>query len=46
MAQPTDIGLIYIQLRKTDIPQEWLDLSERNNLNIKAARALGLEFVE
>ena len=46
-AKPTDIGLIYIKLRKDDIPKEWLDLRDpdkRKNLKIEVALALGLKL--
>jgi hypothetical protein len=43
-AWPTEIGKIYIELRKDDIPKDWLsaDPEKRKNLKIDVARALGL----
>lgn len=47
-AIPTEIGRIYITLRKDDIPKEWLstDPDKRANLKTDVARELGLEIPE
>jgi hypothetical protein len=47
-AIPTEIGRIYITLRKDDIPKEWLstDPDKRANLKTDVARELGLEVPE
>ncbi len=44
-ARPTEIGKIYIALRKDDIPKDWLsaDPEKRRNLKIDVARDLGLK---
>lgn len=41
---PTEIGRMYVKLRKDDIPKDWLstDLEKRSNLKIDVARELGL----
>ena len=48
IVQPTRIGLLYVKLRKEDIPKEWLstDPKKRENLNIDVARKLGLEIAD
>jgi hypothetical protein len=43
-AWPTPTGLLYIELRKTDIPVDWLSVEKRGNLRIEAARKLGLQI--
>lgn len=47
-ARPTPIGKMYIELRKDDIPEDWLstDPDKRKNLNTDVARKLGLEVPE
>jgi hypothetical protein len=47
-AIPTEIGRIYITLRKDDIPKEWLstDPDKRANLKTDVARELGLDIPE
>jgi hypothetical protein len=42
-ASPMPTGLLYIELRKTDIPVDWLSVEKRRNLRIEAARKLGLQ---
>src|SRR5262245_58175881 len=44
-AVPTEIGIIYIKLRKGDVPKDWLSAepSKRRNLKVEVARGLGLE---
>jgi hypothetical protein len=46
LAWPTEPGKIYIDLRKNDIPEEWLspDPEKRRNLKVQVASALGLRF--
>jgi hypothetical protein len=48
LAKPTEIGERYIELRKADIPKDWLspDPDKRKNLRIDVARKLGLEIPE
>jgi hypothetical protein len=47
-AWPTEIGRIYIALRKGEVPKGWLsvDPSNRQNLKVDVARGLGLEVPE
>jgi hypothetical protein len=47
-AWPTEIGRMYIALRKDDVPKAWLstDPDKRKNLKIAVARDLGLEVRE
>jgi hypothetical protein len=47
-AKPTEIGRIYITLRKADVPKEWLstDPDKRKNLKVDVARDLGLTVPE
>ena len=47
-AWPTEIGKIYIALRKGEVPKGWLsvDPSNRQNLKVDVARGLGLEVPE
>jgi hypothetical protein len=44
LAWPTETGKIYIDLRKSDVPREWLssDPQKRENLHSELASALGL----
>ena len=48
MAMPTEIGRIYVTLRRADVPQDWLSAnpSKRQNLKVDVARGLGLEVPE
>jgi hypothetical protein len=39
---PTETGKLYIELRKKDVPPDWLSVENRNNLKIEIARKLGL----
>jgi hypothetical protein len=47
-AMPTEIGRIYVRLRRADVPQDWLsaDPSKRQNLKVDVARGLGLAVPE
>ncbi len=47
-ARPTEAGLIYLTLRKSEVPKEWLsaDADKRNNLRVDVARRLGVEVAE
>jgi hypothetical protein len=46
LAWPTRIGKTYIELRKDDIPKDWLsaDPEKRGNLKTEVARTLGLKL--
>jgi hypothetical protein len=46
LARPTDLGRIYIGLRKKDIPEDWLspDPEKRKNLRVDIARTLQLKL--
>jgi hypothetical protein len=45
-AVPTETGLLYLTLRKDDVPKEWLDPAKRANLKVDVARKLGLQVPE
>jgi hypothetical protein len=41
--EPTDLGWIYIELRKEAIPADWFAAENRQNLRTDGVRRLGLE---
>jgi hypothetical protein len=43
-AWPTETGKLYIELRKKDVPADWLPVENRDNLKIDVARELRLKL--